>query len=364
MVAVRPLVVAIHAALLGVAIGNARAAAGVPVVFTPIDPCRIIETRAGIGTGTPLSPATAYQFGTSDAAVMSQGGNALGCGIPNDGSVIAIAANVFMLNPTGTGSLRAWKAGAALPNSAIGVFNHFTQVTLANSFANIPVNASGLFDFYVDNATLDLAVDVGGYWTNLPTSLGPTGPKGATGATGITGATGSTGATGATASTGATGPTGATGVGATGPAGPTGVLAFGYASVTGGTGAPFALPGLSGSADIPLSSYSVLSSGITKSSPTTFTVANAGTYRISYLLLTNGTASGGVTTWVTISGSPRIELADYNNSAGQAKFVGEAIEQLNAGDTITLSLKNFGASATSVSLGNGTGAEMTIIRLQ
>ena len=198
----------------------------------------------GPGVGS-LSPATVYTFGTSGSAPSLQGGN--DCGIPPDGSVVAIGANVFMLNPSATGSLRAWKAGAAKPNAAIGVFDRSSlgEVSFAGTFADIQVDANGQFDLWSDNGSTDIVVDVSGYWTNLPAVSGPTGATGPAGVAGPTGATGSPGPVGATGSTGAQGIQGVTGItGATGSTGATGAQgstgATGAQGIQGVTGAGFA----------------------------------------------------------------------------------------------------------------------------
>ena len=137
MNAPRPLVAAIQVALLLAATAEAHAVVAVPLVYTPIGPCRIIDTRAGYGR---LSPATIYTFDTS-GLLSPQGGN--NCGIPP--GVAAIGANVFMLNPSATGSLRAWQTGSTKPAASIGVFDWspFGAISFAGTFADIQVDANG-----------------------------------------------------------------------------------------------------------------------------------------------------------------------------------------------------------------------------
>ncbi len=323
MNASRSLAIAIHAALLLAATAEVNATSGVPLVYTPITPCRIIDTRS-IGS---LSATTPYPFGAIDPAPSLQGGNLAGCGIPSGGSVVAIGANVFMLNPSATGSLRAWRAGVPIPTAAIGVFDRSSlgEVSLAGTFANIQVDSTtGQFDLWSDSGSLDVVVDVSGYWTALPAGLGPTGATGApgvtgatgstgpvgatgaagaTGASGVTGATGSTGPVGATGATGATGPTGATGAASSvaGPTGPTGsVGSIGPTGATGSTGATGATGPIS-----------------TVPGPTGPTGPAAGGSFFHNTALNGGAGAGeGVPVWLTQSGISQSETnATYLASA-------------------------------------------------
>ena len=114
-------------------------------------------------------------------------------------------------------------------------------------------------------------------------ATGPTGPDGAEGAAGAAGPDGAAGVTGATGPTGTAGADGATG--ATGPTGPTGsagpnpTAAAGFAANTQGSSVLVSL----GGSPIPLPNDQLLSPGITANAGnTTFTVASAGTYQISY----------------------------------------------------------------------------------
>ena len=129
-------------------------------------------------------------------------------------------------------------------------------------------------------------------------AIGPTGPTGSTGVTGATGATGADGSTGPTGATGATGAAGIAGMaGATGAAGAAG--ATGAPGATGATGAAGPNPTSTaafaantqgstvlvalGGSPVPLPDAQLLSPGITvNAGGTVFTVAEAGTYQISY----------------------------------------------------------------------------------
>jgi len=137
-------------------------------IYVPIVPCRILETRnyGGFTGSGPLLPTAAspYTYGTTNASVIAQDGNPAGCGIPS--GITAIGASIAMLNPTGTGDIRAWSPATSMPLTAIGLFNG--SQLFNSAFSNIPVDGSGMFDVKVENGSVNLVIDVFGYWTPLP----------------------------------------------------------------------------------------------------------------------------------------------------------------------------------------------------
>ncbi len=375
----RPLVLAIHVALLGAALDTASAAVDTSgLVYTPITPCRILDTRV---TGGPFAAKETRTFSTNGAA--TQGGGA--CTVYDGTIPTALSLNVTvdatsLGNPAQTGFL------SLLPVAGAGTswMNFTGGQTVANAGVASINQTDGTFAIKTQNPA-NVIVDVYGYFasgaagaTGATGVMGTTGATGATGVAGLTGATGVegvtgpagvTGSNGATGATGfgATGATGATGLGATGATGAAGLPDFGFGAnnnTAASSGSPSSfLIGYPGSATIPLTYATQTSGGVTISGGT-ITVATAGTYRVSYTVLLNGTAPIAVYTYVTIGGSPRAELMDYNNSSGQAKFFGDAIEQISAGSTVTLSIGNLIGSTTVVTLGNGNGASLTVVRLK
>ena len=91
------------------AIGDANA----DLVYTPISPCRIADTR-GAGGGVLLANA-ARTFDGFSANFSTQGGTASNCGMPN--AVAAIAMNVYAVNPTNWGSSRSGRRMRRSPRS-------------------------------------------------------------------------------------------------------------------------------------------------------------------------------------------------------------------------------------------------------
>ncbi len=233
MNAPRPLVVAINAILLAGFAGESNAVDVTGLVYTPITPCRIIDTRV---TGTPFAAHETRTFQTNGAA--TQGGGA--CTVYSDTIPTALSINVTV-DATSLGSPTQYGFLSVTPTPSAGSswMNFVGGETIANAGVAGISSADGSFAIKAQNPA-NVVVDVFGYF-----SQGAAGATGATGATGVQGMTGSVGATGSTGSTGALGPLGSTGAtgqnGATGSTGMTGATGnTGAAGATGVTGAGFA----------------------------------------------------------------------------------------------------------------------------
>ena len=191
-------------------------------------------------------------------------------------------------------------------------------------------------------------------------ATGPTGPDGAAGAAGATGPTGPDGAAGPAGIVGAAGAAGATG--ATGPTGPTGApgpnptAASAFAANTQGSSILVAL----GGTPIALPNAQVLSPGITvNAGNTVFTVAEAGTYQISYHV--NTTLALLMGTRLVINGVNSVP-STIAPAVSTSSFENQIKVDLPANSTVTLQLFT-SLAGTAVLVGGGAGASLTIIRL-
>ncbi|HEX6738645.1 MAG TPA: hypothetical protein VF310_10250 [Vicinamibacteria bacterium] len=146
------------------------------LVYTPVAPCRIVDTRVAGGQLTPGSIRDFRVTGTSSLA--GQGGSATGCNVPF-GPATSAVINFVAVNPAGAGNLRAWAYSTppvGPPNTSI---INYTQVpgavlNLANGMV-VPLCDSDAttcpnLDLRVraDVAATHLVADVVGYFERFP----------------------------------------------------------------------------------------------------------------------------------------------------------------------------------------------------
>jgi hypothetical protein len=145
----------------GAAEGAAPSSLGDPqddLVYTPVTPCRIVDTR--LAADGALVGGAARTFDVDGANLAAQGGSATGCGIP-----FAVAAAVTMtvvaVNPAAPGHLTAWGLG---PQPTSSILNYAGKDVIADT-ATIPVAPGGGNDFALFSlATTHVVVDVLGYF--------------------------------------------------------------------------------------------------------------------------------------------------------------------------------------------------------
>jgi hypothetical protein len=128
------------------------------LVYTPITPCRIVDTRAAVGGA--VGAGTTRTFDVDGASFTSQGGSATGCGIPF-GVAQAVTMTIVAVQPAAIGYLRAWGLGTA-PNTS--VVNYVAGEVIADT-APIPVAPGSGNDFSIFSlATSHVVIDVLGYY--------------------------------------------------------------------------------------------------------------------------------------------------------------------------------------------------------
>jgi hypothetical protein len=132
------------------------------LLYTPVTPCRILDTRFD-GDGSTQVPAGAtknfYVYGLA-AAISAQGGNAAGCPAPK-GEPAGMAAN-FTSIPSTTGHIRVFPYSAPLPTASF--LNFQSTGNLAN--AGIIATCYGCaYDLSVyNNVVTHYLADVMGYF--------------------------------------------------------------------------------------------------------------------------------------------------------------------------------------------------------
>lgn len=143
------------------------------LVFTPITPCRIIDTRLiGPTPGTPIAAGATYVFVTGGvSSFASAGGSATNCGLQTAGlNIAAISVNFVAVSPSAAGYITVYPAGGVQPTAS--TLNYTAGEVVANSaIVKVSQTSSTAMNIY-SLATTHLVADVTGYYSRpLPTAL-------------------------------------------------------------------------------------------------------------------------------------------------------------------------------------------------
>jgi len=157
----------VMSALIGSAPKSARDNAKVlgdaadDLVYTPVVPCRIVDTRSAGGRLAAGETRNYHAYLTS-GTFASQGGAASNCGIiPNPG---AVALNISIISGGGVGFVTAWPYNTNRPLAA--TLNFFAAGEIAANGALVPICQPGCasdFSIYTSGG-LDLIIDIVGYF--------------------------------------------------------------------------------------------------------------------------------------------------------------------------------------------------------
>jgi hypothetical protein len=120
--------------------------------FHPITPTRVMDTREGLG-GIVLGPHEARTL-----QVVGVGG------VPVHG-VAAVAANITVTEPTGSGYITTWPSGRSRPIASN--LNFVPDETVANA-AVIGVGPSGTIELFNSSGSSHLVVDITGWFASSP----------------------------------------------------------------------------------------------------------------------------------------------------------------------------------------------------
>lgn len=130
------------------------------LVYTPVAPCRIVDTRNAGGAFGP-GEGRAYRAYLTSGTFASQGGAATNCAIPANPA--AAALNITVVSNTGSGFLTAWPYNGSFPNAS--TLNYVAGQTVANG-ALIPLCQSSCaaeFNVLLSGGG-NLIVDIVGYF--------------------------------------------------------------------------------------------------------------------------------------------------------------------------------------------------------
>lgn len=128
------------------------------LTYTPVVPCRILDTRI---VGGPLQPDMARIFDGYAPNFAVQGGSSSGCGIP--AGVPVLALNVYAVNPTNTGFIKVWAFGTSEP--AVSTVNSQVGITAIATGTLVPVDRLSSNRFVAKCPTVvDFVADVVGFF--------------------------------------------------------------------------------------------------------------------------------------------------------------------------------------------------------
>src|SRR5262245_45898463 len=101
------------------------------MVFTPVTPCRLVDTRLG---GGAIAANSQRNFLVTAANLASQGGSATGCGVPTDAT--AAVVNFTVVTPAGPGNLRAYATANPQPAAPLAATMTFGAVAGLDALSN------------------------------------------------------------------------------------------------------------------------------------------------------------------------------------------------------------------------------------
>lgn len=152
---------------------NALGSSLTDLVFVPLPPCRIIDTR--LGSGGRIAAGETRDFQVAGVTEFPpQGGNQGGCGIPPgsaEPAAPAVVINFVAVGPAGPGNLVAWAWGQPQPNASVINYSNVPGLNIANGVV-VPIAGTNLVpaDIHIraGSASTHVVADVTGYFTRFP----------------------------------------------------------------------------------------------------------------------------------------------------------------------------------------------------
>lgn len=153
------------------AIGDTQA----DLVYTPVQPCRVFDTRsATLGRIEGGQERAFFVTGAGDGAMVLQGGTANGCGIPY-GEATAVHINLLLVSPLGESFMTAWPYST--PRPFVSVMNWYSGANLRANAVTVPLcnpavssqcTQGDLSIFVSGGGSTHLIGDVLGYYRRFP----------------------------------------------------------------------------------------------------------------------------------------------------------------------------------------------------
>jgi hypothetical protein len=143
------------------------------LVFTPVAPCRIVDTR---NAGGILAAGATRDFWVTGTGFASQGGAAGYCGVPF-GPATAAVINFVATSSAGPGNLQAWPYAGTVPTASTLNYGSVTGlVSIANGLA-IPICDPSVstctrdFTVKANNSNTHVVADVVGYFSKSASNV-------------------------------------------------------------------------------------------------------------------------------------------------------------------------------------------------
>ena len=127
------------------------------LVFSPLTPCRVVDTRVAVGVMTGV----ARDSSTLGVQPRYQGGSSSGCRVPFGAR--AAALSVHAVSPSGAGYLRVWPSDVSMPTAT--VLNFQGGVSMTNTVA-VQLDTKGGFTARNFNPATHMVVDLNGFFSN------------------------------------------------------------------------------------------------------------------------------------------------------------------------------------------------------
>jgi hypothetical protein len=138
------------------------------LVYTPVVPCRILDTR---NTSGPLLAGVTRTFiGYNATSFVVQGGVASNCGVPD--GVAALSLNIAAVQPVAAGFIRLWPDNAPMPFASVLNYAAGAFATATGTIVPVDSGLNNQFDAW-SPAQADFVADVVGYFER-PNNYGGT----------------------------------------------------------------------------------------------------------------------------------------------------------------------------------------------
>ena len=144
--------------LAGKGTGNTKAATDITTVYRPVPVCRLVDTR-----GFPAAITIAGPLAPNSTTNVNAAGN---CGIPSTGVAgLSISFHVRNATVNNGGFISFMQQGVPI-TGVNAVFNFGTTWTATTANISLP-DDSGNFEIYIAQSSVDVIVDVNGYYQDM-----------------------------------------------------------------------------------------------------------------------------------------------------------------------------------------------------